>query len=162
MVFKIPATDIIFVFFQHLHTLQDLRLAFRLMFACVLCLSVCLCLFACACPIYVSCLSVYLIRTITHDKLILLASNHLPCLPMLLSPFFAASVYFYYYQLPLCVCVCVCVCVLACYVRQSVCQSVYTPAAVFHCLSVGSYSYFWRTPFISNFTLNFSLITSYV
>ena len=110
------------MFFQHLHTLQDLRLAFRLMFACVLCLSVCLCLFACACPIYVSCLSVYLIRTITHDKLILLASNHLPCLPMLLSPFFAASVYFYYYQLPLCVCVCVCVCFgLLC---ASVCLSV--------------------------------------
>ena len=127
--FKIPATDIIFVFFQHLHTLQDLRLAFRLMFACVLCL------FACACPIYVSCLSVYLIRTITQDKLILLASNHLSCLPMLLSPFFAASVYFYYYQLPLCVCVCVFVCFG--FLCASVCQSVSIPLPLFFtvCLS---------------------------
>ena len=61
-----------------------------------------------------------------------------------------------------CMCVCVCVCVCMFWLAMCVCLTVYTPAAVFHCLSIGSYSHFWRIPFISNFTLNFSLITSYV
>ena len=132
--FKIPATDIIFVFFQHLHTLQDLRLAFRLMFACVLCL------FACVCPIYVSCLSVYLIRTITQDKLILLASNHLPCLSML--PLFQFGSFFCCLCLLLllsaalvCMCVCVCVFWLAMCVSLSVSQSIPLPLFFTVCLS---------------------------